>query len=268
VIAAALVAVRHYSRGYTDARGFHVVHWTLRSRLLHRSLTEVAVLPPNRRARWMLVFLHGREDHPGIPLLRPESPPDTVLSDAFFAALARLGPRAPAVLALNGGGHSYFHDRRDGAWATSILREAIPAARARFHMRGPIAIGGISMGGYGALHLASIRPHEFCAIGRHSAALWTTPEASAPGAFDDAADWARNDVFAAARAGRFDRDTIWIDGGDRDPFHAADAAFVSALRARGVHVTYHVWPGGHDGAYWHAHLAQYFRFYAGACASA
>lgn len=241
------------------------MHWTLRSRVLHRALPEIALLPPRRRARWVLVFLHGREDHPG-SFLRPESPPETLLSDALFAALARLGPRAPAVLALDGGGHSYFHDRRDGPWATSILREAIPQSLRRFHLRGPIAIGGISMGGYGALHLAALRPQTFCAVGGHSAALWTAPGESAPGAFDDGADWRRNDVFAAARAGRYDRLPVWIDGGANDPFRDADAAFVRTLRARGLHPTYHVWPGGHDSAYWHAHLAQYLRFYAAACA--
>src|SRR5439155_686741 len=80
------------------------------------------------------------------------------------------------VLALlNGDGHSYFHDRRDGPWASMMLREAIPQAERRFHtLPGKVAIGGISMGGYGALHLASLRPHEFCAVGGHSAAVWTS----------------------------------------------------------------------------------------------
>ena len=181
-----------------------------------------------------------------------------MLNDAFFAGLARLGDRAPTVVLLNGGGHSYFHDRRDGPWATSILREAIPDAVRRFHTHGRIAIGGISMGGYGALHLASIRPDEFCAVGGHSAAVWTSGGASAPGAFDDAEDYARNDIFAAAA--KLKGLPVWLDNGDRDPFLAADAELAHTL-----HVTQHVWPGGHTGSYWHAHMAQYLRFYVDAC---
>jgi enterochelin esterase-like enzyme len=118
------------------------------------------------------------------------------------------------------------------------------------------------MGGYGALHLASVEPARFCAAGGHSAALWETPGASAPGAFDDADDFVAHDVFAAARAGRYDRLPIWIDGGANDPFREADAAFAGLLRARGDRLSYHVWPGGHTGAYWHAHMAAYLAFYA------
>jgi len=74
---------------------------------------------------------------------------------------------------LNGGRHSWYHDRSSGRWASMILDDAIPDAVRRFHARPDrIAIGGISMGGYGALHLAALRPREFCAVGGHSAALY------------------------------------------------------------------------------------------------
>jgi S-formylglutathione hydrolase FrmB len=182
-----------------------------------------------------------------------------MLNNSLFAALAQLGARAPVVVALNGGAHSYFHDRNDGRWATMMLREAIPDARRRFRTNGKVAIGGISMGGYGALHLASLRPNEFCAVGGHSAAVWTSGGLSAPGAFDDAEDYQRNDIFATA--GRLTGRPVWLDNGDRDPFRAADAKL-----ARTLHIRQHVWPGGHTGSYWHAHMAQYMRFYADACA--
>jgi len=223
------------------------------------------VLPPGRRSRPLLVFLHGRQDPlPLHQLVGGRSGPQSVLNNSLFAALAKLGERAPVVVALNGGGHSYFHDRRDGRWATEILREAIPDAERRFHTSGRVAIGGISMGGYGALHLASLAPRLFCAVGGHSAALWTSPGATAPGAFDDAADYARNDIFA--RVAAFRSLPVWIDGATGDPFRDANRAFVAALRRAGAHVTYHVWAGGHQGSYWHAHMAAYMRFYARALA--
>ena len=37
------------------------------------------------------------------------------------------------------------------------------------------------------------------------------------------------------------------------------------LQADGADVSFHVWPGGHDGRYWDAHFADYLRFYADAC---
>jgi S-formylglutathione hydrolase FrmB len=144
-----------------------------------------------------------------------------------------------------------------------ILREAIPDATRRFNtIPGKIAIGGISMGGYGALHIASLDPARFCAVGGHAAALWTEPGLSAPGAFDDAEDYTANVVFAAARAGRYATLHVWIDGGASDPFHEADRAFVDLLRAKDVDVSYHVWPGAHTHDYWARHMASYLTFYA------
>ena len=172
------------------------------------------------------------------------------------------------IVILNGGGHSYYHDRRDGKWGSMILSEAIPDAVRRFQtLPGRIAIGGISMGGYGALHLASLEPSRFCAVGGHSAALWTSGGVSAPGAFDDAEDYTANDVFAAARRGRYAGLPVWIDGGASDPFHDADKSFVDLLRSKGVAVSYHVWPGAHTHSYWASHMGSYLAFYANALAN-
>ena len=122
------------------------------------------------------------------------------------------------------------------------------------------------MGGYGALHLASLEPRRFCAVGGHSAAIWRRAADSAPGAFDDAKDFGRNDVFAAAKKGRLDRLPVWLDGSSADPFRAVDTALARELRSRGVKVTFHVWPGGHTRSYWNEHMAAYLHFYARALA--
>jgi S-formylglutathione hydrolase FrmB len=237
----ALLVVLHFRISgprYTDAKGARVVHYTLGNR------SETAVVP-RRHGRQLVVLLHGRG-----------SDADQFLSDQLFAALGK--PDAPIVVVLDGGNHSYYHDRRDGRWGSQILDEAIPDAQRRFHTTGRIAIGGISMGGYGALHLASLRPGVFCAIGGHSAAVWTSAGATAPGAFDDADDYARNDIFAAAS--RLKGIPVWLDNGDHDPFLDADAQL-----ARTLHVTQHIWPGGHDRKYWDAHIAQYLAFYESGC---
>ena len=156
-------AVRDARRGYGSTRGAHVVRFTLRSRLMDTDLHEVLVVPPGgRRHRPLLVFLHGRG-----------SPADSNLTRQLFDALHDLGRSAPVVFLPDGGDHSYWHDRRDGRWGASTLREAIPTAIARSQADGRrVAIGGISMGGFGALDLARIAPRRFCAVGAHSAALW------------------------------------------------------------------------------------------------
>jgi enterochelin esterase-like enzyme len=245
----------------TDTHGARIVRFTLASRLAGRSLHEQAAIPAGVAAgerRPLLVFLHGRGVQPG-----------SLFSAEFFAGLAKLGKRAPVVVALDGGDHSYWHDRRDGRWGSYVLREAIPEALRRLHADpARIAIGGISMGGYGAFDIARRSPGRFCAVGGHSPAFWVSARQTAPGAFDDAADFARHDVYGWVRSQRrpYGRTPLWIDRGDRDPFRPYDDAVVSALRARGAKLTTHVWPGGHDATYWRAHVGAYLRFYADALA--
>ena len=215
---------------------------TLGARIVRFGKTTAIV--PRRHGRLLIVLLHGRGSHAS-----------QFTSDNFFRALDK--PGAPVVVLPSGGDHSYWHNRRDGNWADDVLN-TIADAKRRFHTTGKVAIGGISMGGYGALHIASLHPQEFCAAGGHSAAVWTSAGATAPGAFDDAEDYRRNDIFAEAP--KLNGIPVWLDNGDDDPFRDADAEL-----ARTLHITQHVWPGGHTRSYWDAHIAQYLRFYETAC---
>jgi S-formylglutathione hydrolase FrmB len=245
-----------------DKHGATVRHFTVKSRFARRSLHEVGVVPGGTAVggkRPLLVFLHGRG-------VKPES----LLSDEFYAGLARLGERAPIVVALDGGDHSYWHDRRGGRWGAYVVREAIPAAVRELGADGSrVAIGGISMGGYGAFELArESRPGRFCAVGGHSPAFWLSAGQTAPGAFDDASDFARHDVYRYVRshAHPYGSTPLWIDRGTRDPFGPYDASIARELRRRGANLQSHVWPGAHTGSYWRAHMARYLRFYADALA--
>jgi S-formylglutathione hydrolase FrmB len=224
--------------------------FTVHSRLVHGDLEEIAIRSGVHRP--LLVLLHGRG-----------SSPSAVAALGLKAALRPLGAFAPNVLLVNGDDSSYYHDRSDGRWGSYVLNEAIPAGIERLRADpSRIAIGGISMGGFGALDLARLAPGRFCAVGGHSAALFRTAGFTPPGAFDDAEDFSRHDLFAAARARRLYRIPVWLDAGADDPFRPSMTRFARLLRLRGVHVTVHVWPGAHETRYWRAHLSAYLRFYA------
>lgn len=248
--------------------GARIVEYSLASKLLGKRLDKVGIIRPGAARRPLLVLLHGRHDSRPRPRSVPlKTGPQTLVSKALLAGLQQLGEDAPNVVLLNGGQHSWYHDRGSGLWSSMLLDEAIPDAVRRFRANPDrIAIGGISMGGYGALHLAALRPREFCGVGAHSAALYSSYATSARVAFDDASDFARNNVFTAARKGRFDRLPVWIDSGTDDPFRDADAAFASLLRTRGANVSYQMWPGGHRASYWRSHMAEYLSFYVSALA--
>jgi S-formylglutathione hydrolase FrmB len=184
----------------------------------------------------------------------------------MFTELGKLGSRAPVIAFPYGGDRGYWHDRHGARWASYVMREVIPQVEQRFHTNVKrIAIGGISMGGYGAYEIARENPGHFCAVGGHSPAVWRTGGETAPGAFDDAADFARHDLVGTARAkpGRFVGPRLWLDAGRSDPFQRGDRTFVDALRANKVPLIAHlIWPGGHDRSYWHAHWPAYLAFYA------
>jgi S-formylglutathione hydrolase FrmB len=254
LVAAGWIAVRDVRRGYWTTRGAHVETLSLRSRLVGRTLHPILIVPRGGgRGRELLVFLHGRS-----------SAPASNARQSMFDALHSLGGRAPVVLLAVGGDHSYWHNRRDGAWGSSVLLEQLPLALARSHADPRrVAIGGISMGGFGALDLARLAPRRFCAVGAHSAALWFRGADSAAGAFDDAADFARHDVLRLAAARRLYGMPVWIDVGRADPFAAADTALARDLRAHGTRVRFQLHGGGHSG--WSRRFVEYLRWYAGAC---
>lgn len=200
------------------------------------------VVPEGGGRRPLLIFLHGRggdeDSHLGVR--------------EIFDTLDALGPRAPVIAFPDGGDHSYWHDRRGGDWSRMLRRE-LPRQVARkvdVDLR-RVAVGGISMGGFGALALA--RERRYCAAGGHSAAIWRTAGETAPGAFDDAEDFARHDLVADPPRGT----PLWLDAGSRDPFLPGLRAFARAARTR-----LRVWRGGHDARYWRSHWDEYLRFYA------
>lgn len=97
------------------------------------------------------------------------------------------------------------------------------------------------MGGYGALSLAGrLGPDRVAAVAAMSPALWHDFDDTAPGAFDDAEDFATATVFG--REHELDRIPLRIDCGEGDPFYAATRDYVEGLD----HPAGGFEPGNHD----------------------
>ena len=127
-----------------------------------------------------------------------------------------------------------------------LMREFIPllANRSLGTTASGRAIAGWSMGGYGARLAAERSPQSFAAVSLVSPALWTSAGDTAPGAFDDAEDYHRNDVFAGV--GALKGVPLRVDCGTGDPFISATRTLVG--RAPGVVAD--VRSGCHDAGYW------------------
>lgn len=247
--------------GPADQRARHeaeLTEITIASEAVGDSLPTEVVVPGGADQgdrRPLLLLLYGRG----------AGGQDSNLNESMYAALADQGELAPIVAFPSGGDHSYWHNRAAGDWADYLTNEVIPRVESDFNVDGDrVAIGGISMGGFGALDLARVHPGRFCAVGAHSPALWQTGAATAPGAFDDAADFAHHDLVGSAEADPtpWRHQSLWMDAGNADPFRPGIEKFVTAVRATAARMSFQIWPGGHEGDYWRSHWSKYMRFYA------
>ncbi len=117
-----------------------------------------------------------------------------------------------------------------------VVNTLLPHLDVRFGA-GMLAISGISRGAASSLAVARERSTHMGSVGLHSPAIQLRRTIERPA-------W-----------------SCFIDVGDDDPLaaHAADTAEV--LRASGIDVTEHHWPGGHDRSYWRRHLPEYLTFH-------
>ena len=142
----------------------------------------------------------------------------------------------------------------------------IPAALARTGADPDrVAIGGISMGGFGALDLGRQEPKRFCGVGGHSPAIFARGSHDIEFGFDDATDFAKHDLLRIARDHSPYGGPVWIDIGRQDELRPGASKLARELKADGANISFHSWPGAHTGDYWDAHFAQYLRFYVDAC---
>lgn len=150
------------------------------------------------------------------------------------------------------------------------------------------AIGGLSMGGYGAVTLGLAYPDVFSAVASHSgvlAPLYTGPHpfAGTPawagsgealekswGRFwpllvpvfgrDTAAWWARDPGRRLGRLiaskGKAAVPALFFDVGTEDGLADQTRAFRWVAERAGIALTYHEWPGAHDWKFWRAHVGE------------
>jgi enterochelin esterase-like enzyme len=192
--------------------------------------------------------------------------------------LIREGSIAPMIIVLPEGDQEYWVDHvvdaSTGAngekWGTYTAKDVVTTIDARYRTIANAqhrAIGGLSMGGHGAIQLALNFPGTWSIVGAHSPSL--RPEADAPTYLGKGAQFAARDPYAliAAKPTVARAITWWIDTGDVDPWRAQAMAISDELTSLGIADEWHEYSGDHSAAYWSAHTRDYLAFYANAFAS-
>ncbi|HUJ44375.1 MAG TPA: alpha/beta hydrolase family protein [Opitutaceae bacterium] len=251
------------------------VHW--RSELLEKQTSMQVILPSVGRPPYATLYLlHGLSDDSTIWMRRSR-----------IEAYVR---ERPLIVVMPDGYRGFYTDNEEGPpYARHFAREIPDFVERNFPARpgrGARAVGGLSMGGYGALRLALGYPDRFCSVNSHSGALLRfnldrSPREARrdkvfrkhPPAFFREMQrvfgrrplGTRHDLLvlvkrARRRGRRLPR--ILIDCGTEDSFFDDNRRFHRELVALEVPHTYREFPGGHDWDYWDLHVRDALEFHA------
>jgi len=249
------------------------------SKILARSVAYCIVLPApfdkdKTRHFPVLYFLHGLGDNEQF----------FVHSGAWNLVedLRERGELKDFLIATPDGGAGFYINSRDGKnrYEDFLLQEFFPFIENRYRVspgRANRAISGVSMGGYGALHLAFRHPQLFSSVSAHSAALIDklpsfggvpgSPRSRVlGGTFGSPPDppfWELNSPIAMARTVNLAGLKVYFDCGGQDDygFEAGATALDKILTSRHITHELHIYPGRHDYSYFAAHIPESLKFH-------
>ncbi len=206
----------------------------------------------------LLIQLHGLSDDHSIWARR--------------TSLDRYVAGRPLVVVMPDGGRSFYCDAVAGpAYERHIMKDVLGFVEKNFPVRRDRrarAIGGLSMGGYGAMKLALKFPGVFASVACHSSAFdfghapkcWDNEEwtrilgAAVPGGKDD--------VYAAAeKIDRRKAPAIRFDCGTDDGLLGSSRSFHAHLKKLGIKHEYREFPGNHNWAFWDEHVQEAIKFH-------
>ncbi|MDL9936875.1 alpha/beta hydrolase-fold protein [Gordonia sp. ABSL1-1] len=167
---------------------------------------------------------------------------------------------APFAIACADGARNYYHRRTDGTDAGAmVLDEFLPMLASNPELdlsTDRIGLFGWSMGGYGALRLATmLGAPRVAAVAVSSPALWADPRNFPPRAFDGLGDYQANSLFGTQ--GDFGPIPLLINIGSSDQFYTYTRQWAAGLHPPAAFGTA---PGGHTNRYWRSVLPEQIEF--------
>jgi S-formylglutathione hydrolase FrmB len=232
------------------------------SEVLKKEVGMNVILPKTGRAPFPAYYLlHGlSDDHTG------------------WMRRTRIEPYAleyPLVVVIPDGYRGFYTDNEEGpAYEKYLLEEVIGFVERTFPVqrrRSRRCIGGLSMGGYGALRLALANPELFASANSHSGATHVgtlrynrAKEPERTQIFGTNPIGSRHDLWALARkaAGHGRLPKLQIDCGTEDSLLKYNRDFHAHLQKLKIAHEYAEYPGQHNWAYWDEHVRQALAFHA------
>ena len=192
---------------------------------------------------------------------------------ARYTSIERHVAGLPLIVVMPDGGRGFYCDAVAGpAYERHLLDDVIGFVDRTFHTiaeRQGRMIGGLSMGGYGAVKLALKCPQLFCSAVSHSAALDVRRRIERPEIseemrriFGSSPGGGPDDPYAlAATMDRRLLPALRIDCGLEDGLLEENRAFHRHLEQLGIPHEYAEFPGAHTWDYWDHHIQEAIAFH-------
>ncbi len=248
------------------------VHW--RSEVLQKQTTMQVLLPRVGRPPFPVYYLlHGLSDDSTVWLRH--------------SRLEWYVRELPLMVVLPDGYRGFYTDNDEGpSYARHFGREMLDFVDRSFQTRSGRsgrAIGGLSMGGYGALRVGLAYPERFCSVNSHSGAVGRegadfSPEAVRAGrhkdksvqfveelrrVFGDKPIGTNHDILGLAADAKAKKmlPKIQLDCGRGDFLLKDNREFHRALKQHHIPHDYREYQGSHDWDYWDRQVQRAIRFH-------
>jgi putative tributyrin esterase len=248
------------------------LHW--KSDILGKQTTAQVLLPVSGKPPFAVLYLlHGLSDDS-----------TTWMRHSRIEWYAR---DLPLIVVMPDGYRSFYTDHAQGPAYAKHIGEELPAFIGRTFQakagRGARAIGGLSMGGYGALRIGLGYADRFCSVNSHSGAVgWGNlagqtdywAEGRRRG-WDDAFMHDLRRIFGDSPTGT-EHDLLWlarrakkarqlprllVDCGTEDFLFEDNRRFHADLTAARIPHAYREFPGAHTWDYWDTHIQEALVFH-------
>lgn len=188
-----------------------------------------------------------------------------------LTSIERYVSTLPLIVAMPDGGRGFYCDAAEGpAYESHIVKDVVGFVEKFFPVRkdrDARAIGGLSMGGYGAMKLALKHPDMFCSVVSHSSAFdfahgtrHDSPEFRR--IFGDKPTGGPDDLFTIAeKLDRAKAPAVRFDCGTKDGLLPSSRAFHKHLLRLHIPHQYKEYPGDHNWAYWDVHVQEAIKFH-------
>ena len=254
----------------------------VKSTILARPVRYCAYLPASfdqdkTRQYPVLYYLHGLGDNEQSLL--------NMGGWDLIEELRRQGKIGDFVVLAPNGGHTFFLNSADGKlrYEDFLTKEFMPQMEKKYRIistRATRGVTGVSMGGFGALHLAFKYPQQFAAVSAQMPALlaeippnFAAGGPGSPGSMMgdvfgspfNRAYFDRNNVFYFAKTdptAELKRTKIYFDVGNNDDYGFEQGAqkLHQLLDSRGVANVFLVYSGGHNPQFVMRHFGDVMQF--------